>query len=364
MSGPAKLEGPIVFDGSCLAGARPSGVERSFLRTLRRFLAAPEAPACVLFLPATVKDPHELRLPESLSIHVMPRKPLAVWRRKDLPRELETLHASLLWTPTTALPPLSRCPAVATVHELPAVHPAAEEHALRALRQERAREALAERAWRIVVPSRQTQQDLSRENPDLSTRIRVIPQPLSEEVLEQAQGLLREEPVQAGRGLLFVGLARRRKNLDMMIRAWQLLAPSLRSHHPWTWFGGNPKVSASVPDMHSVPVGCNRKLVASMRAARGILLPSRSEGFGLPALEALACGRPPLVAEHSAPAAICGELCAVCDPYDPASIAAGMQRLVEDEELAQKALRSGPSLALQYNASTSANAWRSLIAEC
>ena len=68
---------------------------------------------------------------------------------------------------------------------------------------------------------------------------------------------------------------------------------------------------------------------ALLRGAAGLLMPSRYEGFGLPILDAFACGVPVLTSRVSSMPEVAGDAAVYCDPDDPRSIAAGIQRLLE-----------------------------------
>ena len=63
-----------------------------------------------------------------------------------------------------------------------------------------------------------------------------------------------------------------------------------------------------------------------------VLVLSKSEGFGLPVLEALACGTPVIVPMNSAQSEVAGEHGILVDPNSPASIADAMERAVRERE--------------------------------
>ena len=71
-----------------------------------------------------------------------------------------------------------------------------------------------------------------------------------------------------------------------------------------------------------------------VKHADALVLPSFYEGFGLPPLEAMACGCPALVSERSPrlPEA-CGDAALYCDPYNPRDIADKLALLMKDEGL-------------------------------
>ncbi len=367
----------IAFDGSCLGGARPTGVERAFLRTLQA-LARMSPQRLVLFVP---RDCHpsirvgangDCALPARVEVRRLPRLPLPLWRRMLLPRQLEEVEAAVLLSPTTALPPHAPCPMVATVHELPPKkRDDGEDSLLRALRQRRARLALVPRAVRVIVPSDKTRAALIAENPALADRVAVIAQPLGAAVLEEARTRLARAVKGAvgsttpyGSGLVFLGAARRRKNLARIAEAYDQVPATLRAGHPFTWIGYEEHAPfAPRSAWRLLPPLDDSALCKELCAAKGLVLASCSEGFGLPALEALAFGVPPLVARASAPAEYCAQLAVTSDPYDVASITEGLQRLLEDEAVAERASRLGPSLASAFTPEATAAAWLALFDE-
>ena len=77
------------------------------------------------------------------------------------------------------------------------------------------------------------------------------------------------------------------------------------------------------------------ELPALYRGASMLLLPSLYEGFGLTALEAMACGTPVLTSNVSSLPEVVGDAALLVDPGDPASIAAAMTRIAEDGRLAK-----------------------------
>jgi glycosyltransferase involved in cell wall biosynthesis len=70
-----------------------------------------------------------------------------------------------------------------------------------------------------------------------------------------------------------------------------------------------------------------------IRGARAVVFPSIYEGFGLPMLEAMSIGTPVLTSREGSLAEVGGDAVLFIDAYDPRDIAAGLQRLAEDDEL-------------------------------
>ena len=84
--------------------------------------------------------------------------------------------------------------------------------------------------------------------------------------------------------------------------------------------------------------------------AVGLLVPSLAEGFGLPVLEAMACGTPVLCAQAGALPEVAGDAALYVDPGDVTSIAAGLRRMLEDETLRRELASRGLARARLFDA--------------
>jgi glycosyltransferase involved in cell wall biosynthesis len=83
--------------------------------------------------------------------------------------------------------------------------------------------------------------------------------------------------------------------------------------------------------------------------ASAVIAVGLSEGFGLPALESLAMGRPVVVSKTGALPEVVGELGILCDPYDPADIASALTRVVSDSAWLERIRQEGPAYARRLN---------------
>ena len=85
------------------------------------------------------------------------------------------------------------------------------------------------------------------------------------------------------------------------------------------------------------------------RGADALLFPSWIEGFGLPLLEAMACGTPVVTSGRSAMAEVAGPAAVYVDPADPRDIAAGIRTLLADPELRERLVRLGRERAACFS---------------
>ncbi|MFN2589211.1 MAG: glycosyltransferase family 4 protein, partial [Actinomycetota bacterium] len=88
--------------------------------------------------------------------------------------------------------------------------------------------------------------------------------------------------------------------------------------------------------------------IGLLGGATALVFPSRYEGFGMPVLEALACGTPVVTSNVSAMPEVAGDAAVFVDPLDVDSIADGIRRVAEDDELRQRLRRAGPARAAEF----------------
>ena len=120
--------------------------------------------------------------------------------------------------------------------------------------------------------------------------------------------------------LLFVGGSDPHKNLELVVA---LLASPEAERLPPLVVAGAAAADRRLADpalrgrVRRVANPDDRALAELYQRALALLLPSRNEGFGLPALEAMACGCPVLAARAGALPEVCGEAAMLLDPDDP-----------------------------------------------
>jgi glycosyltransferase involved in cell wall biosynthesis len=152
--------------------------------------------------------------------------------------------------------------------------------------------------------------------------------------------------------ILYVGNYRLHKNLDRLFAAFRDIdAPDLRL----LLTGSAPPemtarlARAGLKDrVGFLGAISDERLSAVYRGAKLLVLPSLSEGFGLPALEAMACGIPVVASKNAALPEVLGGAGVLVDPLDISDIRSGIERVLGDSSLRMRMRRLGLQRAGKY----------------
>lgn len=90
-------------------------------------------------------------------------------------------------------------------------------------------------------------------------------------------------------------------------------------------------------------------LAAIYNRAEVFAMPSLYEGFGMPVLEAMACGCPVVTTNTGCSPEVAGDAAILVDPYDPGDIAEGIRRVLGDEEIRNRLVEKGLQRAKEFS---------------
>ncbi|MCE9636269.1 MAG: glycosyltransferase family 4 protein [Planctomycetes bacterium] len=278
------------------------------------------------------------------------------------PSGIDVVHG-----PDLRIPRIPGVPAVSTVHDLSALDVegiAGDEFRRRKLR---ALDDVARRAAVIICISQFTEAALLRRFPAAVGRTRIIPQGIGAQFRPVADARVVE--LRAVRELrspyvLFVGQISARKNLKVLLDAFCALhAQATASGSPLdldlvlagpVQTGGDEIVAA----VRASPVAARVRflgfatdadLPALYSGAAAFAFPGKAEGFGMPPLEAMACGCPVVAARAGANPATVGDAGLLFDPDDAGDLAAALSRVAVRREGRDSLVARGLQRASQFS---------------
>ncbi|HEC35255.1 MAG TPA: glycosyltransferase family 1 protein [Anaerolineae bacterium] len=158
--------------------------------------------------------------------------------------------------------------------------------------------------------------------------------------------------------LLFVGTLEPRKNLPGLLTAYRILLDQEGAEAPLVIVGGRGwlydevfarvgelGLSGRVRFLHDVP---DADLPALYNGAALLATPSFYEGFGLPALEAMACGTPTVVSDRGSLPEVVGEAGVKVNPEEPEAIAEGLAAVLGRQDLRARLQEKGLARAARF----------------
>ena len=150
--------------------------------------------------------------------------------------------------------------------------------------------------------------------------------------------------------ILYVGSLSKRKNLMGLIKAFKILINKIPHKLVIVGIKGDsfkeieiPKILKDIPSQRLIFMGQieDERLIELYRRSSLFVFPSLYEGFGLPPLEAMACGCPVVVSNVSALPEICGDAAYYINPYNIDSIAEGIYKVLDDKDLREELIKKG-----------------------
>lgn len=254
--------------------------------------------------------------------------------------------ADVLHCPTFRAPLRPRTPLVVTVHDCallrhPGAFPPWHRHTGRLALRSAVRTADA-----VVAVSRFTRDELVELLAVPEERIVVVPNAVDPVFTPHG-------PAAGGDYVLAVGTLEPRKNLAHAVLAASRAGVDLRVVGAEGWGGVRANAWVGEPD--------DEELAALYRGARCLVFPSLYEGFGIPVLEAMACGTPVVTSRGGATEEVAGGGAVLVDATDVEAIAAGIDEAVRRrDELVPLGLARAASFTWDGSAATLVDAWRAV----
>jgi glycosyltransferase involved in cell wall biosynthesis len=309
-------------------------------------------------------------LPENFHTAMYARSDQSTLDHIAFPIFLRGLSPDLVHIPLNRVPLLMIRPYVVTIHDMANLLFEEESHVRMNLRRYRFRRGL-ERAARVIAVSDATRRDVENLMGIPSSRIRRVynaPDPGFFSRASRGEGNEQERILERYQinypFLLYAGAIRRHKNIPRLIEAFAVVRDQLAGHALYkdlrlviigdtiSRYPGvrqaviKSRVEQAVRFLGFVPFDTLRCFYES---AAAFVFPSRYEGFGLPPLEAMACGAPVVTSNISSLPEVVGDAAVLVNPERVFDIARGIRDVLLDEELRARLIRRGREQAARFS---------------
>ena len=301
-----------------------------------------------------------------------------VWLHSTLPSRIRHWGADVLVSALTIGPARGDTPFVSTVHDLtPLTHP--EWHAGRTLVGFLPLwDRTVERASRFLCVSETTARDLVARYPETETRVRVTRNGVDAEFFSPADDPAARRRTRqryaAGRPfILYLGTLEPRKNVEALVVACERMWGRRRSRPDlvlaggagWKTGGLHRRIARSAyrDKIHVAGYAARDAARELYRAAEVFVYPSLAEGFGLPVLEAMACGIPVVASTADALKEVGGDIALYAPPRDVEALARAIERALEDAPLREQLAAAGPRRAALFPWNAAAEATAAALVE-
>ena len=238
------------------------------------------------------------------------------------------------------------------------------------------------RAHKIITVSEFSKQEIIRYMNINADKIVVAPNGLAHDIFKPQTDIQKTEAVKQryniqGEYFLYLGTLEPRKNIERLVEAYSALKKEtsnvpllvMAGRKGWLYDSIFKKVKELKLEQSIIFTGYaeDEDTPLLLSGATAFVFPSLYEGFGLPPLEAMACGTPVLTSNCSSLPEVVGDAAILVDPYSVAEITQGMKNLMTDEnlrtELSQKGMERAKLFTWDNTADIIYNVYKELLGQ-
>ncbi|MDA8405834.1 MAG: glycosyltransferase family 1 protein [Deltaproteobacteria bacterium] len=358
----------IVIDGRCIPN-QLDGTGRVAINVIKALSVIDRDISLTALIRSDLSDKIRSRFPQNISIVNVPYRHIHPYTVLKLGNVVDSLGADLFFSPHMLQPMFMKTPSVITLNDTMWFGDTSTQAQGRPLRMFAGKvyfrslvEISVRKASRIIVPSESTYNDIYRFWPNRIQDCNTILygtdpmfEPANPEVSINER--INELGLNSTRFFLHVTNGKPYKNTPRVIEAFIKAT------------GGSDRCLAIVgrksvftPDIQALVAGSNAEkrikflgsvddedLVSLFQTARALIFPSLFEGFGLPVIEAMACGCPVITSTRGSLGQVAGNAALIVNPESVDEISDAILILENDEPLRQSLIKKGSERAQQFS---------------
>src|ERR1039458_1206409 len=289
------------------------------------------------------------------------------------PAERYWSQCNVVWCPAESYVPTKRARLLVTVHDI--VYP--DYFAIHGRRLSPVQLLKWRYLFRVLnssvdalhVVSQFTADSIISRFPDMAPRIRIVPNPVHEQFFLPPtlciDEVMRRHALRRGEFLLIPGGLCYRKNAPLIINAWPLIREKIPDLQLVVFGQSEPgwkeKLEAIDSSVKVLGYRADNEIRVLYGAALAVWFPSRYEGFGIPVLEAMACGTPVVASKTTAVPEVAGQAAILMQPHDACGHAEAILELCSKASLHNDYARRGLQRAAEFRADRVATKFEEMV---
>lgn len=283
---------------------------------------------------------------DDLPLSGSPTDPLDAWKLSAFLRRCK--HPVTFFSPGFNVPVWPSCQVVATIHDLIHLHVATESSALKRAYYRFIHRPVIRRAPVTLTVSEYSRQQIIRWYGVPEERVAVVGNGVSEQFHQSGEVFQSSRPY-----FLYVGNSKPHKNVPGLIKAFGVVSGKhdvelklvTRASKTLLQAVGRDASGDRVEFVQDID---DRALASLYRGAIALVMPSYHEGFGLPLVEAMACGCPVIGADRTAIPEVIGDAGVLVDPDEADQLVAAMEQSLMSLRLREQMIQAGLRRARDY----------------
>lgn len=363
------LSRPLRIGINALFRGKPTGVANYLINLVNCLQQVDHTNRYVILIAENTRDYFQTHNPNfklyPLPVNVENPTARRLWEQKNLPALVREKQLDILHSPVNILPILAKCRHIVTFIDCQYFYPEVQNTFSRRLFHKVFMRLSHKRARMILTISNSMKEEIIKYFGKNGPEIQATPlgQKFSELQIDHYSKLqVNKDFGITPPFILFVGFPHFRKNLPGLLRGFAQVLQRLPQTYQLVFCGDiDTKIESDYQkivdiiqekDLSSyvkfIGYQNDSDLKKLLKCADLFAFPSFYEGFGLPALEAMACGTPLLVSDIPVMRELADSIATFCNPYDVDDIAEKIYLALTDSAIKENAVKRGPEVAAQY----------------